>query len=149
VPKIRGAVSDLDRARFIKTSFEIVREHFKAGLQALEREPAVDIEFTPASQTEFIAKVFVDGKQRNGCHIWLGGMMGGNEIGYYEGKDFSMRSGALNEALTIAQDVNPLALSALMKMGLWGQVTENLDLDHMTPEQAADYLWRRFVSKLE
>jgi len=149
VPKIRGAISDLDRARFIKAAFEVIREHFDRGLQALEHEPAVDIEFTHVSQTEFIAKVFIDGKHRNGCRIWLGGMMGGNEIGYYEGRDFQARSNAVNEVLAIAREPLQLSLSALMKMSPWGRAGDDVDLDRMSPEQAADYLWRRFVSVLE
>ena len=97
---------------------------------------------------EFIASVFVGGKQRNGCRIWLGGMKA-NEISYYEGRDFNMRSNALNETLTIARDPDQLILSALLKMGRWRRTTEDPDLDHMSPEQAADFLWRQFVSALE
>ncbi len=40
-----------------------------------------------------------------------------------------------------------LALAALMKTG-WGSEGEGLDLDKLAPEAAAEYLWRRFTSRL-
>ena len=42
---------------------------------------------------------------------------------------------------------NELALSALMEMG-WGDEEKGLNLKQLTPENAAEYLWRRFVSRL-
>ena len=44
IPKIRGAISDLDRLRFIKQAFEVVRGHFEKGLEALAAEPAIDVD---------------------------------------------------------------------------------------------------------
>jgi hypothetical protein len=116
VPKIRGAVSDLDRTRFLKHAFEMVRQHFEAGLHALSAEPAIDTELTRRSDTDFVAEIFVSGNRKARCRIWLGGMMGGNEVGYYEG-DQDMGN-ASNEVLTIADERDGLALTALMNMGI-------------------------------
>jgi hypothetical protein len=148
MPGVRGAVSDLDRTRFIKQAFEAVRSHFESGFDELARHPAIDVDFTRVSETEFTAQAFVSGKRRARCRIWLGGMMGGNQISYYEG-DFG-GGNAFNEALTMADDPQELALSALMKMGFgMGQASEGIDLGHMSAEEGAEYLWRRFVSALE
>jgi hypothetical protein len=79
VPNIRKAVSDLDRARFIKHTFEVARQHFEIGLHVLGAEPAIDAELTQRGNTEFVAEIFVDRSRKARCRIWLGGMLGGNE----------------------------------------------------------------------
>jgi hypothetical protein len=148
MPKVRGAISDFDRARFMKQAFETVRSHFQRGLEELARQPAIDVDFTTVSQTEFTAQAFVSGMRRARCKIWVGGMFGGNEICYYEGD--SNRGNALNESLAIADDPHEVALSALMKMGFgMDRASEGIDLDHMSAVEGAEYLWRRFVAALE
>lgn len=148
IPKIRGAISDLDRARFIKHAFETVRQHFEAGLHALGAEPAIDVELTRRGDTEFVAEVFVSGNRKARWRVWLGGMMGGNEIGYYEG-DRDMGN-TLNEALAIADERDGLALTAMMNMGFGAsRLPPEIDPRRMSPEHAAEYLWRRFLWRLE
>jgi hypothetical protein len=148
MPRVRGAISDVDRTRFMKQAFETVRSHFQSGLEHLGRQPAIDVDFTPVSPTEFSAEVFVRGERRARCRIWVGGMFGGNEICYYEGP--ANGGNALHESLGVADDLYELALSALMKMGFGiGHASEGIDLNHMSGDEAAEYLWRRFVSALE
>ena len=149
IPKIRGAISDLDRTRFIKQAFGTVQAHFERGLEELAQLPTIDVDFTRRSNTEFIAEAFVNGKRRARCRIWLnGGMSRGNQIAYYGG-DYDMGN-AMNEAVSIADDPDALALCALMNMGIGaGRLPNSLDPRHMRPEEAGEYLWRRFVSELE
>lgn len=148
IPRIRGTISDLDRTRFMKHAFETTRQHFEAGLNALGAEAAIDSELTRRSDTEFIAEVFVNGNRKARCRIWLGGMMGGNEIGYYEG-DHDMGN-ALNEALVIADKQDGLALTAMMNMGIgMSRLPQGIDPKRMSAEHAAEYLWRRFLWRLE
>jgi hypothetical protein len=147
IPKIPGTVSDLDRARFINHAFAMVRNHFEAGLNELARQPAIDVDFTARSDTEFLAEVFVNGKRAARGRVWLNGRMGGGyEISYYEG-EYDMGN-ALNEALTIADDRDTLALSAVMNMG-FTRLPNTIDPRRMSPEDAGEYLWRRFVARLE
>jgi hypothetical protein len=148
-PKIAGAISDLDRTRFIKHTFETVQAHFQKGLAELQQHPAIDVEFRPVSETKFRAEVFVNGTRRARCKIWLGGILHADQISYYEG-DSGDRDNAFNEALTPSRDQHELALSALTKMSFgtdWA--LQNLNLDRLTENEAAEYLWRRFVSALE
>lgn len=136
-------------ARFIKGAFDEVRGHFERGLEELQRQPAVDVDLTRRSDTEFVAEVFVGGKQTARCRIWLGGVMGGgDQIGYYEG-DYDM-SNALNDALGIVDDPDTLALRAWLSIGLGAdRLPANIDPQRMSPEDAAEYLWQRFMWWLE
>jgi hypothetical protein len=148
IPKIRGTVSDLDRARFIEHAFERVRQHFEAGLKALAAQPAIDVDLTHRGDSEFVAEVFINGSRKARCRIWLGGMMGGNEIGYYEG-DRDMGN-TLNEALVITNSQNELALTAMMNMGFGAsRLPPEIDPRRMSAEHAAEYLWGRFLWRLE
>lgn len=92
-----------------------------------------------------MSEIFVSGKRKARCRIWLGGMMGGNnEIGYYYAGDRDMGN-ALNEALTLADERDGLALTALMNMGFGAsRLPPEIDPRRMTPERAAEYLsaWR-------
>jgi hypothetical protein len=56
----------------------------------------------------------------------------------------------VNEALTIADERDGLALTAMMNMGFGtsGHPSES-DPRRMSPEHAAEYLWRRFLWRLE
>jgi hypothetical protein len=76
-------------------------------------------------------------------------MMGGRDkIGYYEA-DYDA-GGAMNEVLSIGDEQDGLALTALMNMGLGtSRLPPSLDPRRMTAEEAADYLWSRFLWRLE
>jgi hypothetical protein len=67
-------------------------------------------------------------------------------ISYAEGHLNS--STACNEILSVADDKGELFLSSLIGMG-FGLGERQYDLKRMSLEQAADYLWRRFVLPLE
>ncbi len=75
-------------------------------------------------------------------------MGGSNEIAYYEG-DYDAGN-SMNESLSIGDEREGLALRALMNMGLGaGRLPPEIDPDRMTPEQGAEYLWHRFLWRLE
>jgi hypothetical protein len=150
VPKIRGAISDLDRTRFVKRGFQVIQEHFNDGLSAMAAtNKAVDVDLTRRSETEFVAEVYVNGQRAARCRIWLGGMMGGSdEIGYYEGNYDAGNS--LNEALTLTDAREDLALRAMMNMGLGAsRLPPGLNPNRMTAEEAAEYLWCRYLWQLQ
>ncbi len=63
IPNLRGAVSDLDRRRFIRQAFETVRDHFERGLEALAGRSGIDTDLTRRGDTEFVAEVYTTGKR--------------------------------------------------------------------------------------
>jgi hypothetical protein len=59
-------------------------------------------------------------------------------------------SNALNEALTIADERDGLALTAPNEHRLGaGRLPPGLDPQRMSVDEAAEYLWRRFLWRLE
>jgi len=147
IPRLKGTISDLDRTRFMKQSFDIIRQYFRDGTEELGKLPAVDAEFTENSSTSFTAETFINGKKEAHCKIWLGKTFSADQICYYEGNDSF--GNAFNEALSIAHDDYELRLSALMQMGFTrAEAVKNMDLNKLSSEEAAEYLWQRFISRL-
>ena len=149
IPKMRGAISDLDRTRFLKQAFETIQAHFRDGVSELKIRPNIEVEFDRTSGSDFSVEVFMNGSHCARCRIWLNLGFGRSQICYYEG-DHMGGGNAFNEALGVAHNQEDLALSAMMKMNLpFTRGIEGLNLERLTAEDAAQYLWRRFVSSLE
>jgi hypothetical protein len=147
MPKLKRSVTDADKRRFSRQAFDVINAHFESGLDQLHQHNSIECDFQANTATEFTAEVFVNGKSTCWCRVWLGGMFSQDGVSYAEGR---LRSGtnACNEALSVADDQGELHLSSLMGMG-FGMIERQFDLKRMSPEQAADYLWRRFLLPLE
>ena len=148
VPNLRRSPTDADKRRFCRQTFDMIKAHFETGLDELAKHSdAVECDFQPSTATDFTAEVFLNGKSACHCRVWLGGLLSSDGIAYGEGKRH-YNNDSCNEILSVSDDQGELHLSSLMGMGL-GQIEKLFNLKWMSQEQAADYLWRRFVSPLE
>ena len=142
IPKIRRTPSDLEKRRFIQAAFETIAAYFKQGSELAGQQEGIDADFQQESTTRFTAELFVDGKSRRRCKIWINN----NEIDFSENPlSWGHNDNSCNEILALVQD--ELALRALMGMA-WANEGEGLDLNYLTPEDAAEFLWRRFAARL-
>ena len=147
IPKMRREISDLDRRRFAQQGFKEVQLYFERGLAELKAgHTEIDIDLIETSPAEFNAESFIHGKSKCRCRIWIGGMFGSNDIAYAEGS--SIGGNAMNDSLSVTADRGDLAFRTLMG-GSFGRLPQGLDAAHLTIDQAAEYLWRRFVAPLE
>lgn len=146
IPKIRRPPTDIEKRRFIKQSFATIRSLFESGLQALPRDQGLDHDFSTTNETDFRAEIFLAGNSRCFCRIWLGGMHSENNICFAEGRHMSGDS--CNEIIALSEPREELSLSAMMSMGIT-PFERTTDMKCLTPDQAAEYLWRRFVQPLE
>lgn len=148
VPNLKRSPTDADRRRFSRQAFETIKDHFQAGLDHLVQDSdAIESDLQPKTATEFTAEVFLHGKSTCRCRVWLGGIHSSDGISYAEGA-WHHGNSACNEILSVSDTEGELHMTSLMGVGL-GQVERQFDLRRMTQEQAADYLWRRFVAPLE
>jgi len=144
LPAIKRPATDADKRRFAKAGLGTIRETFAANLEAAGGEDArIETDFTSVSDTEFRAELFLDGRSKCRCRVWLGGMMGDNNICYAEG---GTAGNACNEIIGMA-DGGDLLFTAIMAMGFSGG-DYGFDTKRMTAEDAAGYLWHRFVAPL-
>ena len=148
VPNVRRSPTDADKRRFSRQTFDVIKAHFQSGLDQLaHHSDALECDFQPNTATEFSAEVFLHGKSSGRCRIWLGALYAENNISYAEGQ-WHHGSNACNEILTVSDDQGELHMTSLMGIGL-GQFNGQFDLKRMNQEQAAAYLWLRFVAPLE
>jgi hypothetical protein len=147
MPKLKRSATDAEKRRYVKAAFNVISTHFESGLTELSRQNVkVEGSFEPNTATEFIAEIFVRGTSACRCRVWLGGMFSSDGISYAEGQIYHGNN-ACNEMLSVEEDQGELYLSALMAMG-FSQIERDLDVKRMNQEQAADYLWRRFLAPL-
>jgi hypothetical protein len=132
----------------MKGAFDAIQAHFRAALDELaQHSDIIECDFQPNSAIEFTAEVFLGGKSTCFCRIWQGGLLSSDGISYAEGHGH-YGNNSCNESLTVADDRGELHLSSLMGMG-FSQIENLFDLKRMSQQQAANYLWRRFVAPLE
>lgn len=147
MPRIRGGPSDLEKRRFLKEAFETIRRGFEERLNHLAGNgTGIDVDLTSIDATKFTAEIFVSGESRARCKIWQGGMFSSEGISYAEGATM-LSENACNEVLTLSSR-GDLALHAMMNVGS-GRAHEGLNVEHLSPDEAAEYLWRRFCWTLE
>jgi TIR domain len=147
VPMLRRAPTDADKRRFSRQAFDTIPSHFEEGLNQLaQRNEAIDCDFQLSAATDFEAEIFLQGKSACRCRVWMGGMVSSDGIAYAEGLVRYNRD-ACNETLSVDADQGELHLRALF--GGFRQLEKQFDLKRLSQEQAAEYLWRRFIAPLE
>ena len=144
IPRLRTNPTELDIRKFAKEGFAIIHDGFRDRLEQASREdPRIETDFTDNTATEFRSELFVDGKSKCDCRIYLGEMFGPNSICYSEGRS---TGNSANEILTPANG-DELVFSAMMAMG-FSDFEKQVDIKRMSAEQATDYLWSMFVKPL-
>ena len=148
IPTVRRPPTDIDKRRFIKQSFATIRALFENGLQALpqDQDQGLEHDFSATNETDFRVEIFLEGRSRCFCRIWLGGMHSENNICYSEIRH--MAGNACNEIIGLSDRREELSLTAQLAIG-YTQFDKSLDMRRLTPDDAANYLWHRFVAPLE
>lgn len=145
IPSLQRSPTDMDKRRFVKHGFETIRRLFETNLQTVAQEEGrIETDFQLQTATDFRAELFLDGKSKSICRIWQGGMHSDNNICFSEGRNTSDNS--CNEIIALSQE-NDLHFQALMAMGSFRH-EQSFDLKKLKAEDAAEYLWQRFVSPL-
>jgi hypothetical protein len=145
IPRMKKRFTQRDKDIFLKEAFAIVKDYFQRALtQLTQLSPEVETDFTEIHAFEFIAKIYVQGENKNQCKVWIGGLAGSDDIGYSEGRSITSSNNSYNEIISIADDGFELKLKFTIG-GVFGRTMK----DYYTPEEAAEELWRRFSGPLE
>ncbi len=149
MPKLNRSASDVEKRRFLKKSFDAISAYFQNALAELARHASnLEFDFQPITTTEFTAEIFLHGKSAAFCRIRQGSdVLSRNGISFSEGQHMSTNS--VNEVLSVSDGAGEVCLTSLMGGFGYGGTKSQIDVNRMTPEQGAEYLWRRFVARLE
>jgi len=145
LPNIKKEFSDLEKDKFLKASFDIIKNYFNKASKNLETKiEGVRTEFDDITKYKFVTKVYLNGKLINQCKIWIGGMMSGNSISYSEGQFDIHQDTSLNDSLTIKTDEKSIYL-----VPLGTSFFSNINIpEKASPQDASKYLWQRFINPL-
>lgn len=145
LPQIKKEFSDLDKDKFIKESYVVIKDYFIKASKNLETKIAgAKIELDDITKYKFVTKIYLNGKLMNQCKIWIGGMMSGNSISYSEGQFDIHQDSSLNDSLSIKTDENSIYL-----VPLGTSFFSNTKIpEKASPQDASKYYWQRFINPL-
>jgi hypothetical protein len=148
VPSLKRPATEAGKRRFGKQTFESIRSYFQQALNELARRNAVlECDLSSTTNNDFIPEIFLSGASKCWCRVWLGSMLSTDGISYSEARHNYGRN-ACNEVLSVEEHQGELHLNSLIGLG-YGRSDFPFDLKRMSSEQAAEYLWRRFLSPLD
>ena len=146
MPKRKRIFTQLEKDRFAKQAFHYITTYFQRALQELQNsDPDLQTEFDSISALRFTSKVYFQGNIKTKCSIWLGDDLISNTIYYNEGIN-QIDDKAINDYLPVADNGEELGL----QVGNYAfSMTFRTDASQSTQQQAAEHLWKRFISRLE
>jgi len=148
MPKIKKKFTDRDNDKYLKDAFAYIKEYFNKALAKLEKSHAeVETDFTAVHELKFLSKIYVNGATKCECKIWLGNIGSSPSIKYLEGRGLDIdNDGTFNEHFSIEDDGYEIFIKPTFFMSFGNTLAPK---PQMEKKEAAEYLWRRFISHLE
>lgn len=143
-----GQASDLQKDDFTRSTFATILDYFEASLETLkEANQGCETRLNKPSEDAFEASIYMNGKRRALCGVFIQNRMGGRGIGIgYSSNGIGDRN-SFNENLSLASGERSSQLKWQALMNVMRHRTE-IDSSEMDPQKAASYLWSLFVQHL-
>jgi hypothetical protein len=145
MPKQKKIFTQLDEDRFAKDAFNYIKQYFRQALQKLETHDSnLQTGFDEITNLKFVSKIYMQGNLKAQCRIWLGDDILSNTIYYNEGINI-LSDNAINDYLPVTNNGEELRL----QIGKFGFGMVQVEEPLATQKQAAEYLWKRLISRIE
>ncbi len=145
LPKMKKAISQRDRDRFLSTAFEGIRQYMREALSQLEAgRQDIETDFVDIHSRKYICRIYVRGERKVQCKIWVGGLSSLDSIAYSEGSADIDNDQSMNDYLSIGDKDGELFLKP---SGMWLGGPSGRD-DLLSIDEAAEYLWARLTHRL-
>ncbi len=152
MPDTRKAFTQREKDSYLRGAFDIIRDYFKAGTEQLNQsDSGIEADCEEIQRYKFVCSFYIQGNIANRCKIWLGGFTSSNQIAYWEGQSLNYHEdNSMNDWLGVVETRNALALKASgMSYFISEEEEEEEWEEEMSPEKAAEYFWRRAISRLD
>ena len=138
--RIKKQFSDREKDQFVEETFEFMASFFERSLSQLEQQNAgIETRFRRIDSDHFIAAIYVQGKKKSACRIWLPrGYIG--DIAYFA--DDSGRDNTYNSVLGVENDGYSMWLKPTLDIFSSSQ-------DQLTAQEAAEYYWSKLMGQLQ
>jgi len=146
LPKIKRNITQRERDLFTKSTFPEIGQYFKKALPQLEAyHEGIETDYTVIHNFKFTCKIYLDGEIKNECVIWMGGLSP-NTISYSEGRHIDINNdNSYHDWVTVEDNGTDVYFKA---SGTSLFDASSIDRE-MSAVDAAEYLWKRFVTSLE
>jgi len=135
--------TDQEKDIFIDEAFDFMARYFEGSLVELKKQHSqLESRFKQIDGQKFTATVYMEGKVRAECMIFMGGMGGFSKAISYS-HQISTTNNSLNESLSIVDDGYALWLKPL------GMPTTLQSSRNLTVEGAAEYYWSLLIRPLQ
>ena len=153
IPKVSRTITDLEKKKFLKSSFDEIRDYFSEALDKLKKSNQhIEVEIDDITNKKFTAAVYVEGELRAQCKIWLGGLINsGNGISYAEGTsgiDIN-NDNSMNDNATVENDGHELYFRILGMSFGYVEGMHDINLTRASANDVAKYYWGRFTNYLK
>ena len=147
IPKITKEFSQLEKDRFIKSTFSIIKQYFINALNKLKNQYSeIEFDIDNINNFKFICTIYKNGELLNKCKIWVGSPIFDNGIAYSEGSFSYGDDGSYNDWLAVDDDGFHLGLKPSGFSPMY--IKEFQEDKILTSEEAAKYFWIRFTNYL-
>jgi len=149
MPQMPRSYSQLDKYRFIESAFEVMKAYFRQALSELGgNNPETETDMKEINTVKFVARIYFQGRLQCMCKIWLGSISGDQSIYYLEDARIDINNdNPYNDYLSVDQTNSGLGLRVSgFAIGM-GAIKPEKEV--VFPEEAAEYLWRRFTFRLK
>lgn len=141
LPQVKKDFTERDRDVFIKKSFTTIHEFFQEGIKQLNELTDVEADLDVVTSVKFMCKVYLQGKLKSSCTIWIGSQFSSSGINYANQANPDAGH-SLNDSLTI--DANNAALYLKPLMDFSGSAPRK----NMDATAAAEYYWGKLIEPL-
>lgn len=122
--------------------FEFVAKYFANSLEELKRRnPDIEVDFRRIDANGFDAAIYVAGKRKCGCGIWMGGRSFGGDILFSHS---GVSHNSYNESMSIQNDGYSLGFKPL-GLAHFGSDSQKL----LNYEGVAEYFWEMLILPLQ
>lgn len=140
--RIKRKFTDRERDQARSECIEFVAKYFVNSLDELkQRNSGIDTDFRRIDANGFEAAIYVGGKKKSMCGIWLGGRQFGGDVLF---SSSGVTQNSFNESLSLNDDGYTLGFKPL-GMAYYG-AKENMLLSF---EGVAEYLWDLLIRPLQ
>jgi len=141
LPKVRKDFTDSEKDAFLEAGYQHIRDYFlKASKVLQESDKDLEVKTKLPSDTKLTVEVFVKGKSRARCQIWLSRAMYGKGIHYSQ--TISEADNSYNESLSVDSDGYTLSFRGT------GMLTF-MSSKPLTSQEAAEVYWQGLIKQLQ
>jgi class 3 adenylate cyclase len=141
LPKVKKDFSDSEKDDFLEYGYRHIRDYFiKASKVLQDSDKDLEVKIKLTSDTKLTVEVFVKGKSRARCQVWMSKGIFGNGIHYSQ--TISEADNSFNESLSVDSDGYKLSFRGTGMLTMASSKS-------LTVQEASELYWQGLIKQLQ